>query len=382
MDTQPKNQNCQSDEAPPKYGFDCLPQEIVLDIASRLPITSLLQFTFVRKSFYNLSHDPELVNLHLSRAVKNDPCIIINADYQCYFLKLSDHGIMEEEVVREINTLFVDSTPEFDMVGSCNGLLCVRDTMFSNSLYVYNPFTRAYKELPISLKGHGLGSVSGFDFHPVIKKYKLIKIREPYPNPNRISDVEVYTLGSNRWKSFGEVVYRFDPISRGIMLNEKMHWFTECERYNGYCYGLIVSFDFADEAFGEVPTVDFGVNLNISEFQLVVLGDCLAVALSLPDYKGRGSKIWVMTNYSVKESWMKEFIIGAYTPTPNFITQHMQPLVKVLCLLKNGEILLEYKDENLVSYDPENGVFRKLRFEGMPYFFQTIDIPPADLLQN
>ncbi|KAK6774304.1 hypothetical protein RDI58_029543 [Solanum bulbocastanum] len=50
MDTQTKNQKCQSDEASPsRCGFDLLPQEIVIDIESRLPITSLLQFTFANR---------------------------------------------------------------------------------------------------------------------------------------------------------------------------------------------------------------------------------------------------------------------------------------------------------------------------------------------
>ncbi|XP_059277792.1 F-box protein At3g07870-like [Lycium ferocissimum] len=195
MDTQTKNQNCQSDEAPHRYGFDRLPQEIVLDIASRLPIASLLQFTFVRKSFYNLSHDPELVNLH------------------CY-----------------------------------------------------------YKKLPVSVKPQVHELVFGFGLHPITKEYKMEKC----------------------WR------YRFDSRSQEVMLNGKMHWLTRFGKYYGHCDMLIVFFDLADEVFGEVPKVDFGV-----EFQLAVLGYCLPVALTLPHQNGVGLEIWVMKEYNVKVSWMK-----------------------------------------------------------------------------
>ncbi|KAG5569909.1 hypothetical protein H5410_059675 [Solanum commersonii] len=214
MDTQTKNQKCQSDEASPsRYGFDLLPQEIVLDIASRLPITSLLQFIIVHKSFYNLYHDPVLLNLHTSRALMNDPCIIINSGAQLHFLELSDRGILgEEDVVREISTPFVCSVKEFHIVGSCHGLLCVEDMLCDNFLYVFNTFTRDYLKLPISVRPYLPREIFGFGFHPTTKEYKLIKIKISVPFSNLDS-------------TDGEVLQKFNM--RFVQVIKELSWIKE-----------------------------------------------------------------------------------------------------------------------------------------------------------
>ncbi|XP_009588873.1 F-box protein At3g07870-like [Nicotiana tomentosiformis] len=142
-----------------------------------------------------------------------------------------------------------------------------------------------------------------------------------------------------------------------------MHWLTRLGSYYGRYDRLIISFDLADEVFGEVSKVDFNVDPRKGKFHLAVLRGRLAVAIILPQQDRGGTEIWVMREYNVKNSWVKEFVIGAYTLTPNSITQH---LVKVLCLLKNGELLLDYRCGSLISYDPQNGVFRMLKFQGMP----------------
>ncbi|OIT02204.1 PREDICTED: F-box protein At3g07870-like [Nicotiana attenuata] len=319
MDTETNKQKCQSDEPPTRYGFDSLPKEIVLDIASRLPITSLVQFKFVRKSFYNLSHDPELVNLHLSHALKNDPCIIFHVeDNQLYFLELSDLGM--EKVVSKISTPFSNFVPGLNVViGSCHGLLCTFDCLFGDALYVYNPFTGDYKQLPCDIRPFEEEFVLGFGFHPITKEYKVIKIIY-YDNlfhvdgrSFNVSKVEVFTLGGNSWRRIEKVDYLIESKYQGIMLNGKMHWLTRFGKYYGRRDRLIVSFDFAAEVFSVVPKVDFVAKPRIHKFHLAVLGDCLAVALTLPRQKGGGTEIWVMKEYNVKEMGEGVHNWGLYT---------------------------------------------------------------------
>nr|XP_016490030.1 PREDICTED: F-box protein At3g07870-like [Nicotiana tabacum] len=187
----------------------------------------------------------------------------------------------------------------------------------------------------------------------------------------RVNNVQVFTLGGNSWRSNGEAGYQINPFSsQGYVLHGKMHWLTRLGSYYGHYDRLIVSFDLADEVFGEVPKVDFNVDLRKGKFHLAVLRGRLAVAINFPHQDRGGTEIWVMREYNVKKSWVKEF-------------------------LKNGELLLDYRCGSLISYDPQNGVFKMLKFqgmpnlcEGMPNLFQMIvhvgglnwiDIPPADL---
>ncbi|PHT36042.1 hypothetical protein CQW23_23742 [Capsicum baccatum] len=152
------------------------------------------------------------------------------------------------------------------------------------------------------------------------------------------------------------------------MVNGKIHWLTLLGFDNEYFNRPFVFFELADEVFGEVPIVNFGVDPRIVQFQLVVLGGCIVVALTSLHQKEGRLDILVMTEYNIKEFWVKEFIIGAYTLNVNSVTQH----VKVVCQLKNEELLLDYDCGYLASYDPQNGVFRTLSFHGIPDYFKTI----------
>ncbi|KAK0589239.1 hypothetical protein LWI29_011420 [Acer saccharum] len=385
-------------------GMEILPREIVLDILSRLPITSLVQFKFVCRGWRALAQDPVIANLHLSKKPEeqNHPsCLILHCDFpirnQLHFIdfsaqETSNNGGGSEEnqknKVKKFHTPFQEKMPEFDVVGSCNGLLCLSDSLYNDSLYIYNPFTRDYLELPKSLQYPDQEVVFGFGFHPKTRQYKVIKIvyyrkncssssnqrnrRLIYPR----SDVQIYTLGSPAWRSLGKVTNQFVRRPSEALVNGRLHWVTRPRRYSPA--RRIVSLDIDDEQFREVPKPDCG-GLNRCNFHLAVLRGCLSAAV----YGNYGKlEIWVMKEYDMNESWVKEFNIGAYIPKG--IKQNLDRpfkifknavngrVVRVLCVLENSEIILEYKSRVLVSFNPKNGKFKDLMFKGIPNWFQSI----------
>lgn len=75
---------------PPSTAMEHLPHEIIHDILSRLPISSLVQFKCVCKAWRALAQDPHLVRFYLSTTTNNDPCLILHCDFpirnQIYFV--------------------------------------------------------------------------------------------------------------------------------------------------------------------------------------------------------------------------------------------------------------------------------------------------------
>ncbi|KAK2985691.1 hypothetical protein RJ640_011919 [Escallonia rubra] len=354
-------------------GMDSLPHDIALNIISRLPVTSVIQFRFVCRAWHKLSHDPLLIDLQLSQAAKDNPFLIFQGEYdhpirnELYLVELPNRH--EEGRVLKVYPPFCDSTAELNVVGSCDGLLCIWDS-YANAVYIYNPFTRNYRELPKSNQLPDQNVDFGFGFDPKTNLYKVVKMVHCRIVYNRDgcsysqSEVQVLSLGSNTWRSVGEVPYCLERrSSEAPLVNGRLHWLT---RNHPPRIREIVSFDLADEKFRDVPKPDC-VKLKYRAYPLAVLGGCLAAIV-------RGSEIWVMKEYNVKESWVKVFNVGAYWPSLQHqgLEQSRGILIKLLCPLKNGELLLEYKGSNLASYDPKSRKFKQLNFPGMPNLFRTV----------
>lgn len=73
---------------------------------------------------------------------------------------------------------FWEAMPEFNVLVSSNGLLCLSDSSQKDALCVYNPFTRNHLDLPKSTQSQSPNQqvVYGFGFHPTNKEYKVLKI--------------------------------------------------------------------------------------------------------------------------------------------------------------------------------------------------------------
>ncbi|PON95523.1 F-box domain containing protein [Trema orientale] len=322
-------------------GLGGLPSEVVFDILSRLPLTSLLQCKLVSQLYYSLVKYPWLTSMHLSRANDHNPFVVCFSDYpisKLYFVDLSSPENMF--LARTPNFCFESTPPEFDIVGSCNGLLCLYYRFNHDPLFIFNPFTREYRALPnlfTPLHLRVLRVVFGFGFHPRIKKYKAIKIVYYRDGTEAIRMIEVY-------------VHTLD----------------------------IISFDLDTEEF-QVISQPIGLGLNKFLNHLVTLNNCLSAVISSQFGE---NEIWVLKDYNVKESWTKELVIPDYVPQGfrmNCAPRGYRPngtrkrAFRVLCNLKGGdEILFSHGDNCLVSFNPGCGEFKDIWTEGLPTEFETI----------
>ncbi|KAJ4827168.1 hypothetical protein Tsubulata_049119 [Turnera subulata] len=356
--------------------MDSLPREVILNILSRLPVLSLVQTKFVCRAWSNLLRDPQLAHMHFSRAANSDdPCLILHCDCpirnQLFCVDISTHNPENESLQR----IHAPSSPEFDIVGSSNGLLCLCDPSGVSAACVCNPFTGEHTQLPKSafLEQESVEAVVfGFGYHSGTKEYKVVKIIS-YTDPNSVvrrSEVQIFTLGSLTWRSLGHVSYHLIKTSTQVLLNGRLHWVSWP---SWFCrLPFLVSFDLEDEQFRKIPK-PYCCGSIACGHQLVVLGDCLSAAAFCNNGK---CEIWVMKEYGEQDSWVKEYSIGTYLPRDleEDVDQYFKNskfylnsgFVRVLCLLKNGEILLEYECRALVSYSPNTGTFTDLVYQGIP----------------
>ncbi|XP_074365502.1 F-box protein At3g07870-like isoform X1 [Apium graveolens] len=398
MEKPSKKRDCKLLEEKQTNGIESFPTELALDIFSRLSITSLMQSRFACRSWQNLSLDRNLVSLHFSQVVKHDPLLIFHSDFpirnQLCFAELSGTNDGVNAVVKKIKIPFSAFMPEFIVVGSCNGLLCLRDSLYKDSVFIYNPFTNEYKELPKTMQHQDETVLYGLGYHQETKRYKVVKIvyywtagiddhRARMIRTPRTSKSQVFVLGSGyyTWRNIGKVPYYFDrPSPGGLFTNGRLHWQTRGVSKSA-CGLIIISFDLTDEKFKEVPRPDFSSADDGCKYLLASLRGCLCAVV----YKyglSRDLDIWIMKEYNVKESWIKEFKIQGNVPeSPSTKVLQLSRIwrntcyresVRVLCILCNGEILLEYKEGKLALYNPASGRYKDITFKGMPSIFHSI----------
>ncbi|KAK4799893.1 hypothetical protein SAY86_025258 [Trapa natans] len=377
----------------PLSAMESLPREIVLDILSRLPVTSLVCFSLVSRSWRKLAHDPLLPDAQLRRSASSHPFLLFHCDFpirnNLYFVELSAaHSRRSGGVssLREFHPPFWKSMSEFEVVGSCNGILCLADFLYKDSMYLYNPFTGDHRLLPPPKQYANHEAAFGFGVDPKSGQYKVVKVvyyaksttaaPRVRRNAYQLSDVQVLTVGGCGWRSLGKAPYQIEGRLSEAVVDGKLHWTTKPRRYRPA--RPLVSFDLSEERFGEVPIPET-VPLNWCNCQLMVLGGSLSAIVYCHH---RRMEIWVMRVYGERDSWTKKFHIGAHVPKS--LRQHNLNLpaklcrrlagarVRALCELEDtGEILLEYRARALVAYDPKKGKFRDVLFKATPSWFQT-----------
>ncbi|XP_026394329.1 F-box protein At3g07870-like isoform X1 [Papaver somniferum] len=263
------------------------------------------------------------------------------------------HSPLDQYGVSKLKTINHDPFRTWEnqlIVGSCNGLVCVNLMSrhgFEDPIYVCNPLTREYIYLDKFNQDCKFqdSMFIGFGYLSQTDEYKVVRI---FKGQDLMAQVQVYTLGDGiGWRDKGELdmLLQSEP---GIFVNGSLYWF-ECLEQE------IVAFDLVSEVFQVIqsPTcLDSTLN---SYTCLCLLGGCLCLAyqdpygpLELWLYReekdsGRG------TNDKKHCFWSKEYMIasetkGLYTP---------------VALTERGEILL-WTGKMLCCYDPKTACLVEL----------------------
>ena len=145
-----------------RQGKTHLPHDVVLNILARLPVKSLLRFRCVCKLWDSSITSPNFISTHLSivnNSNDDDHAYLIQTCIKYFSCKIP--RICKVLCCdRTFDSLFEYSVPSvFDlylseMVGSCNGLVCLaqrgKHSTASDAIYLWNPSIRKFKRLPDS----------------------------------------------------------------------------------------------------------------------------------------------------------------------------------------------------------------------------------------
>ncbi|XP_030934680.1 F-box/kelch-repeat protein At3g23880-like isoform X2 [Quercus lobata] len=356
---------------------DDLPDEIVLDILSKLPVKSLLRFRCVCKPWYSYIANPSFIINHqqslpleMSQRKEARPPMILR--------RRTKHDLPEEIVLEILARLPVKSLLRFRCVCKTWYSYITSPNFISTHLLCYNNHDGGYvihihsqictlasdRTFETISETQVLNAAHGFGYDSLNNDYKVVRIswnRTKWIPP---PEVEVYSLSSDSWKRVVlEISWRPNVISYGLngilafpFVSGHLHWMIEMIEEGGgqerRCTSMILSFDVNSEKFKELPVPDEG--------------GCIAKCLTSYKEKlalvkfGHGAQpfsrlcsIWVMREYSVLDSWNKLHILSIESLT-NFVgfTNYGLLLVQTRSRLffSNSELKRKHKS---VLIDPE-----------------------------
>ncbi|VVA40278.1 PREDICTED: F-box [Prunus dulcis] len=358
-----------------------VPKSVLQDVILKLPTKSIIMCKSVCKTWYSLISDPAFARLHFAQAeaypmvrpvggrsvsrnlflvepedsfgfdLKDHDCnrSRVHMNLSKYKFPLCDAEELlnyhrngdvmpshetEREVPMKITNID-DNNNEVDwgegiafmmqydhnnynLVNSCNGLLCLSDVFVNYPAAVCNPITGEFINLPYGPKHEKAMTLigSGLGFSPRTNEYKVVRIlKERTPDPNKIA--EIHTLGTGSWKSVGTAPFSDAELSFPTCVKGMLYWF--CDRWTGCS---VISFDLDTEEFQSVPSLPF-----LEDDCDVGMGD-LEGSLCLCETESFEINVWVMNDSGPQKLWMKKLSIrtgfsgrwpdGVYIPMKYF----------------------------------------------------------------
>ncbi|KAI9074657.1 hypothetical protein K1719_043373 [Acacia pycnantha] len=262
-----------------------LPHEIIRNILKRLPVKSLIRFQCVRKDWKNLIQNQSFIADHLQQSNHQNPPLLLECDeddipFPRRFILL-DCGLQVRGVPNPPST---HSLSDASIVGSCNGLLCLKIPELNrspHSLSLWNPATTAVRHVPgtrTDIPYFG-DCETGFGFSPIVNDYKIVRTYAEFGGV--VTKAEVFSLNRGTWKvidigNLKGVRLKYETVTA----NGAIFWFGELVGENqeaGDKVDVIVSFDIAKEVFTVIPRPDLDYTadekLTVYENKLAILCD-------------------------------------------------------------------------------------------------------------
>ncbi|XP_074267782.1 F-box protein CPR1-like [Silene latifolia] len=270
-----------------------LPEEIIMEILSWLPVKTLLRFKSASKSLLNLIISSRFVKLHLRRSRNRNSNIILlrlgksflasfDVDHpERPIVQLDIHldAIKLLEPLHSCNELRIPR-----IIGICNGVICFRTT---ENITLYNPATRVYRQVPRRLS-HAWRRDELIVYDCVSDDFKIFSIIQ-YAKETELKDSEIYLhkLKNNSWSKIECPPRLFhSELSSSNIANNSLYWITfNYDSKNE----MLMRFDVSSHRFEEIP-----LPIQIIRFRSWIIGmGVLKGRLHMMMFEN-GFNIWIL----------------------------------------------------------------------------------------
>ncbi|KAL9226246.1 hypothetical protein vseg_002078 [Gypsophila vaccaria] len=279
-----------------------IPEHLLIEILSRLPVKDLLRFKAVSKSWYEIIKSSHFITKHLRNYYDDDSnwrdCLIV----QYSVTQAGELNVFELLIANKKNRALAYQeidTPVYNtyLCGPCDGiyfLWCF--DLLSPKRSMWNPALNEFIILPdipweskITARSAFIRESYGFGYDSKTKDYKVILIlgyNDTRDDDSRISanpmSILIYSLRTNSWRYWGDVCnsYDFEQNNCYVFINGCYYWVGRSPN-DDWNFQMIVSFDIAADSYHEIPLPHFESKPGYQS-QLVVYHDSIAF-VSVPD---------------------------------------------------------------------------------------------------
>ncbi|KEH22668.1 putative F-box domain-containing protein [Medicago truncatula] len=305
--------------------------ELIVDILSRLPVKTLMQFKCVCKSWKTLiSHDPSFAKLHLQRSPRNTHLTLVSdrsSDDESNFsvvpfpvshLIEAPLTITPFEPYHLLRNVAIPDDPYYVLgnmdcciiIGSCNGLYCLRcySLIYEEEEHdwfrFWNPATNTLSE-ELGCLNEFFRLTFGYDISN--DTYKVVAFSA--------DEVKLFSLSDNIWRdipNFPIVPFDIDAsrchpyVNNGVYVSGTINWLT-IQNKTEYEWNdisidqfLILSLDLTTETYQHLRPPQGFVDVPPVDPAVTVLMDCLCFSHRS---KETHFVLWLMMEYGVQDSW-------------------------------------------------------------------------------
>ncbi|XP_028095396.1 putative F-box protein At1g50870 [Camellia sinensis] len=133
-----------------------VPMDIIFDILNRLPVKCLLRFRCICKTFRHLISNPTFISSHLLHHRTTTTATIFTFKHRSTTSRTLLQSPSSSKDPNNLVYPFSNHTRNLHLIGSINGLLCLRLSLSNHPLHchrciiilLWNPATKLFKSLP------------------------------------------------------------------------------------------------------------------------------------------------------------------------------------------------------------------------------------------